>query len=148
MSILQLYRRTRISTGDLRRLVLFGMVGASGMVVDLGMLHLLHAALGFPMARAAAIGTAMVWNFGGNRLVTFRDSPEASLLRQFWKFTVSCSLGATVNWSISLLLAEKVAFFRGQILLCALAGVAAGYLLNFQLCRRWVFGGTALQQDR
>lgn len=140
MSILQFYRRTRSSYADLRRFLLFGAVGASGMAVDLGILSLLLPLTGFAVARAAAIGVAMTWNFGCNRAITFRDAAGSSFLQQFWRFVVSCSLGAAVNWSTSLLLASKIAFFHEHVMLSAVAGVAAGYLLNFQLCRRWVFG--------
>ncbi|MHC4876612.1 MAG: GtrA family protein [Planctomycetota bacterium] len=114
MSIIELYQRTRRS--------------------------LLTSVTSYPVARAAAIGVAMIWNFGCNRAITFRDAAEGPLLQQFWRFVVSCSLGAVVNWSTSLLLVSKIAFFREHVLLSAVAGVAAGYLLNFQLCRRWVFG--------
>ncbi len=140
MSIIDLYQRTRSNYSDLIRFLNFGMVGASGMAVDLGVLSLLASVTTYPVARAAAIGVAMIWNFGCNRAITFRDATEGSLLQQFWRFIVSCSLGAVVNWSTSLLLVSKVAFFREHVLLSAVAGVAAGYLLNFQLCRRWVFG--------
>lgn len=110
------------------------------MAVDLGTLSLLLPLTGFAVARAAGIGIAMIWNFGCNRAITFRDAADGSLLLQFWRFVVSCSLGATINWSTSLLLAANVLLFREHVLLSAVAGVAAGYLLNFQLCRRWVFG--------
>lgn len=140
VSIIELYQRTRSSSADLIRFLHFGIVGASGMAVDLGVLSLLTSVTSYPVARAAAIGVAMIWNFGCNRAITFRDAAEGPLLQQFWRFVVSCSLGAVVNWSTSLLLVSKIAFFREHVLLSAVAGVAAGYLLNFQLCRRWVFG--------
>ena len=140
MSLLQFCRQTRISYAGARRFVLFGLVGASGMAVDLGVLSFLLPLTSYSIARAVAIGVAMTWNFGCNRAITFRDVAEGSLLLQFWRFVVSCSVGAAVNWSASLLLAAKVPFFREHVLLSAVAGVALGYLLNFQLCRRWVFG--------
>ncbi len=145
MSLLQFRRQTRISYSDVRRFVLFGLVGVSGMAVDLGVLSLLLPLTSYSVARAAAIGIAMTWNFGCNRAITFRDVAEGSLLLQYWRFVVSCSVGAAINWSASLLLAEKIPFFREHVLLSAVAGVALGYLLNFQLCRRWVFGSS--QED-
>ncbi len=140
MSLLQFRRHTRISYSDLRRFVLFGVVGVSGMVVDLGVLSCLLPLASYSISRAVAIGVAMTWNFGCNRAITFRDVADGALLLQYWRFVVSCSVGATINWSASLLLASKIPFFREHVLLSAVAGVALGYLLNFQLCRRWVFG--------
>ena len=145
MSLPQFCRQTRLSYSAARRFVLFGLVGASGMAVDLGVLSFLLPVTSYSIARAAAIGVAMTWNFGCNRAITFRDVAEGSLLLQFWRFIVSCSVGAAINWSASLLLAAKGPFFREHVLLSAVAGVALGYLLNFQLCRRWVFGSS--QED-
>lgn len=142
MSLLQFRRQTRASYADVRRFVLFGLVGVSGMAVDLGVLSFLLPLTSNSVSRAVAIGVAMTWNFGCNRAITFRDVAEGSLLLQYWRFVVSCSVGAAINWSASLLLAEKVPFFREHFLLSASAGIALGYLLNFQLCRRWVFGSS------
>jgi len=140
--ILDLYQRTRSNYSDLIRFLNFGLVGASGMAVDLSVLSFLLPLTSYSVARAAAIGVAMTWNFGCNRAITFRDVADGSLLLQFWRFVVSCSVGAAINWSASLLLAAKVPFFREHVLLSAVVGVALGYLLNFQLCRRWVFGSS------
>ena len=142
MSLIESLHRKRLSSPELRRFFLFGVVGASGMGVDLGILSLLLPLTGFAVARAVAIGVAMTWNFGCNRAITFRDAADCSLLHQFWRFVVSCSLGAAINWSTSLLLVSYSLFFREHVLLSAAAGVAAGYVLNFELCRRWVFGAT------
>jgi dolichol-phosphate mannosyltransferase len=141
-TLLQRCHQLRSDYAELTRAVLFGLVGLSGMVIDLGTLYLLIPAVGFATARAIAIGIAMTWNFALNRAVTFRSKTHDSLLRQYWRFVLSCSLGAAVNWSVSLLLASTVAICREHVLLSAVGGVLAGFLLNFQLCRRWVFGSS------
>lgn len=141
-NLLQRCRQFRSDNAELTRAILFGLVGVSGMLIDLGTLYLLTPAAGFPTARAIAIGIAMTWNFVLNRAVTFRSETHDSLLQQYWRFIFSCSLGAAVNWSVSLLLASTVAICREHVLLSAVGGVLAGFLLNFQLCRRWVFGAS------
>lgn len=121
------------------RTLLFGLVGLSGMAIDLSMLYLLLSITGFSIARAASILVAMTWNFALNRAITFRSESQDSIFQQYWRFVVSCSLGATVNWSVSLILSQYVAVFEQHALLSATAGILSGFLLNFQLCRRWVF---------
>lgn len=135
-------RQIRHRHTEVTRTVLFGLVGLSGMAIDLAALYLLLSIAGFSTARAAAILLAMTWNFALNRAVTFRTESRDSIFRQYWRFVVSCSIGAAVNWTVSLLLASNVAICQEHVLLSAMGGVLAGFLLNFQLCRRWVFRTT------
>ncbi|MFN7811615.1 MAG: glycosyltransferase [Planctomycetia bacterium] len=127
----------------------FALVGGSGMAVDLGVVHLVHYILRQPFAvqRVAGIGAALVWNFLGNRRWTFADARQESAWGQFMKFVAACSLGACVNWGVSLACFHGVWPFTGRVLRSALAGVLAGTAFNFILCRWWAFrqattGGT------
>jgi putative flippase GtrA len=119
------------------------------MAVDLGVVHLVHYILRQPFAvqRVAGIGAALVWNFLGNRRWTFADARQESAWGQFMKFVAACSLGACVNWGVSLACFHGVWPFTGRVLRSALAGVLAGTAFNFILCRWWAFrqattGGT------
>lgn len=138
-SLLHRFRRARDNHAELTRAITFGLVGLSGMAVDLSALKFLLPNTGFATARAIAIILAMTWNFFLNRAITFRTETEGSLLRQYWRFVFSCSLGAAINWSVSLLLTSSIEICREHVMLSAVGGVLAGFLLNFQLCRRWVF---------
>ncbi len=129
--------------GVVSRLGQFCSVGATGMVVDLGTLAaLLHAGLEFYLARAVAIWVAMTWNFAGNRLITFSDREREGILGQYVRFVASCSLGAVVSWSASVGLERSLPAFAFQPYVCAVAGIAAGLLVNFTLARHWVFRRT------
>ncbi|MFT5092796.1 MAG: putative flippase GtrA [Porticoccaceae bacterium] len=134
-----LLEHARNNYAKLTRFVLFGCVGLSGMLVDLGVLYAVLPLTGLPAGRAIAIAVAMTWNFICNRAVTFQSDAAESSWHQYWRFVASCSVGAAINWSTSLALATYVAVFRENVLLSAVAGVLAGFLLNFQLCSRWVF---------
>jgi dolichol-phosphate mannosyltransferase len=126
--------------GVFSRLGQFCSVGATGMVVDLGLLAvLLHAGIEFYLARAAAIWVAMTWNFAGNRLITFSDREREGILWQYSRFVASCSLGAAVSWLVSVGLERWLPAFAFQPYVCAVAGIAAGLLVNFTLARHWVF---------
>lgn len=145
-TLLRHYRQVRANYAELTRATLFGLVGLSGMLIDLGTLYLLLPQVGFASARAIAIMLAMTWNFTLNRAITFQANSDESLFRQYLRYVVSCSVGAAVNWSVSLVLASKVAICQEHVLLSAVGGVLAGFLLNFQLCRRWVFRDSGTEQ--
>lgn len=126
--------------GLLSRFVQFGGVGASGVIVDLSFLTI-FLQLGGAMAvsRILAIWIAMTWNYFGNRAITFRDSERSAPFRQYGRFVASCSLGAGINWTVSMLLIYMVPKFFLQPQLCALGGIMAGLVSNFVLAHRWVF---------
>lgn len=128
----------------------FCAVGGTGAVVDLSTYALLLALLIPPegreshrvllgAARAAAILLAMTWNFGLNKLVTFSAWGRGSLLGQYGRFVLACSVGAVINWSTSMGLLAALPEFRFDELACAVAGIGAGMVFNFTLSRYWVF---------
>ncbi len=139
--------RSRSRYAELTRLVTFGFVGLSGMLIDLGVLYVVHPLTGLAIGRAVAIATAMTWNFFGNRAVTFQDKATGSVWQLYWKFVASCSFGAAVNWTTSIALAANIELFRENVILSAIGGVLAGFLLNFELCRRWVFNNSHHNQS-
>lgn len=117
----------------------FGAVGLSGMAVDLACFWLLLSLLPQVVARALAIWAAMTWNFLLNRYVTFSRARENTLLQQYFGFCASCSAGALTNLTVSVGLGYASGFFGAHPLLAAACGILAGFLLNFALCRKWVF---------
>ena len=124
----------------LLQFVRFGLVGLSGMAVDLTVFAILLAiAVPLPVASAVAIWIAMTWNFGGNRRWTFSERRRDPWLRQYLAFCGSCLLGACLNWATRVLLWRYVPFFGDHELLAAAAGVVAGTASNFTLCRAIVF---------
>jgi dolichol-phosphate mannosyltransferase len=150
--------------GALSRFFQFCLVGGTGSVVDLASYALLialavphfrraiaalapresffavhQAGLALAAGRALAIWIAMTWNFFFNRRLTFSHSRGGNVLQQYWKFVAACSLGAVVNWFISVLLPARIAFFDAHKLTAAVAGIAAGLLFNFALSQQWVF---------
>ena len=69
----------------LKRYLRFGMVGASGVVVDMGMLYLLAdpkmLGLNLSLSKAIAAEVAIVNNFAWNELWTFGD---LSATQSYW----------------------------------------------------------------
>jgi dolichol-phosphate mannosyltransferase len=120
-------------------LALFLAVGATGMVVDLLTYVTLLLWLPTGWARGLAIWVAMSWNFFLNRKLTFTYASKDALLRRYLSFCASCSVGATINWCVSIWLTSALPAATGNKLLAASAGIIAGTAFNFVLCRYVVF---------
>ena len=98
--------RLRLAGVPLGRLVKFALVGATGVVVDMGLLYLLSdpRSLGWGLSRSKLIASeaAIVNNFLWNDLWTFgdlatRQRGSRHRLRRLLKFNVICGLGVAMN---------------------------------------------------
>jgi dolichol-phosphate mannosyltransferase len=98
--------RLRLSLGEFRRFLRFGLVGFSGVFVDMAVLYLLHdpASLGWGLTRSKFIAgeIAIINNFLWNDAWTFRDlsnkqSTWKSKLKRFIKFNLVCLIGLGLN---------------------------------------------------
>ncbi len=108
------------------------------MAVDLAVFSCFVTALPLLPARAAAIWLAMTWNYALNRRFTFAASRDTTLGR-YALYCLSCSVGAGVNWGVSVRLCQTSATFHDRPALAAAIGVAAGFAGNYLLCCRVVF---------
>ena len=131
----------KVSGGYLpSKFLLFGAVGASGMVVHLVVLRLLLAVAGagFVGAQSTATATAMVWNYFLNNTLTYRDSRLVgwAALRGLASFMVICGLGAGVNVLVArdLYVVTQMWFFAGA------CGAVVGALLNYALTSMFTWG--------
>ncbi len=129
--------------GSLSYFLQFCLVGATGMVVDLGTFAGLRwAGLAGWLARVIAILVAMTWNFIWNRRFTFSYSRSSRILGQYIRFAASCSVGAVLSWSIYMVMTTQIGMFaenRLLELLAAFIGIVVGTISNFVLSRYWVF---------
>ncbi len=125
----------------LSELVQFGLVGASGFVIDLLFYLLLQwlAGLSHTTARALSFLVAASWNWGWNRTITFSQHQQLAKLVQWPRFLLTSSLGFAVNWGSYVLLTSEFAFFDQNRILALMAGVALGMGVNFITARLFVF---------
>jgi putative flippase GtrA len=79
----------------------------------------------------------MVFNFVLNRRFSFGEARKESWIRQFVGFMAACSVGALINYGVTLLLMGKDFSLRPQ--LAALVGIAAATAFNFVASRYLVF---------
>ncbi|MGD0835707.1 MAG: glycosyltransferase family 2 protein [Polyangia bacterium] len=124
--------------GAWSQLVQFLTVGGLGTLVNLLLLTLfLRLGLAARSAVAVAIALSMVFNFVLNRRFSFGESRREGWLRQFAGFMAACSVGALINYAVTLLLMGRALALRPQ--LAALLGIAAATAFNFVASRYLVF---------
>ena len=142
--------------GNLSRLIQFCLVGASGMVVDLGSYALFQwvfartrlAQLSTPLLRgpldlaaagALAILLGLTWNFSLNRRLTFNYARRGSFIHQYVSYTLSNALGIALSFALRLLLPRHFSFFQQHKLAAALVGIVAATGISFSMSRWVVF---------
>ena len=120
----------------------FGLVGASGVVVNQSLLMALHGGLGWPLLLASplAIETAIISNFVLSSLWIWRYDFAGSwrlVVRKFAQYQVATLFSSLcVNAGV---LAALVYWLDVDYRIANLAGIAAGMGLNFLAGELWVF---------
>jgi dolichol-phosphate mannosyltransferase len=116
----------------------FGVVGATGTLVNLSVLTLLVAfGASEAVAVAAAIFVSLFTNFLLNRRFTFGYARTSSFWMQFVAFAAACALGALANYGVTMWLLHS--FSTLPLQLSAMLGILAGMGLNFLTSRYLVF---------
>ena len=111
------------------------------MVVDLSLMTVLMSlGVAFPLARVASIAAAMVFNFFLNRWMTFLGATRSTWRPQLAKFVAACSVGLTINWSVSNALYSLLPSWRWAYQLFCMAGILAGLGSNYLFSKCVVFG--------
>lgn len=119
----------------------FLVVGASGVIVNLGILSLLSlAGAANSLALAGGIAVSVVTNFLLNRRFTFSYARHKSVMPQFIGFVGASAVGMVVNYIVALYLNQNVfSDSKLSLQLSALCGIAAGMAFNFLGSRYLVF---------
>lgn len=118
--------------GGVAEFLHFGVVGASGFVVDL-IFYYLFQMFGVPhgVARGLSFWPAVTWNWLMNRTTTFGDRERRPRGRQWVEFVMTSGVGFTFSYGTYLVLTGNVAFFDDYRLLAFVAGVGAASTFNF-----------------
>jgi len=138
--------RLRISTLPINRFLRFGIVGLSGVVVDMGVLFLLSdpSTLGWGLTRSKLIAAelAIINNFIWNDAWTFGDIASQQRgfkhrLQRFSKFQLVCLAGLMLNTVLLNLQFNLLGMNRYLANAVAIAAVTAwNFWLNFKLSWR------------
>ena len=135
-----LFRLYLFRFGHPARVLSFGAVGATGLIVDTSVyLGLQWVGLGHLLARFLSFWPAVTWNWRLNRALTFRDRPPAARGAQWARFAVSSLIGLATNVGSYALLTALVDFFASQRLLALIAGVVIGSAANYATATRFVY---------
>ncbi len=125
------------------RLIKFGVVGASGVVVNMGCLYVLKEFAGIPyfVASVIAIELSILSNFTINLLWTWRDrSEEGTLWTKLVRYHVGAGATAFLgNYLILVALTELVGL---HYMISNLIGIAVGTLANYVINDLWTFKKT------
>ncbi len=121
------------TTGQFSAWVEYSLVGLTGAAIDLGLVYWAAGRAGWKVGWAllAAVQAALLWNFLGNQLVTFRRRARSNpaggkFFLRFWRYEKTCAPGAALNIGLTILLA-----FRGvPLVLAAGCGVLLDGLFN------------------
>ena len=129
------------------QLMQFLVVGALGTLVNLAALTaLIHARLPIRWAVALAIWVAMSCNFVLNRRFSFSFARHGSWLLQYVRFVAASSLGALINYALTLWVLRRASAMPPQ--LAALIGIAVGTAFNFVASRYMVFRAKHVRGER
>lgn len=136
--LVHLQRLYRYKYAGFTRFVQFGLIGASGVLVNLGVLTLALAMGSTEIpALAAGILVSVVTNFLLNRRYTFAYARSGDIRKQFLGFALASAVGGALQLSTSAAMLQWRPELPVQV--AALVGVAAGFLFNFAANRFIVF---------
>jgi len=138
-------------TSKITRLARFFVVGASGVVVNEGILILLTRMLGFHYAISSlfAIELSILSNFALNNAWTWSDRQTGTFGHRLLKYHLVAGFTSfCVNWTLLIFLTR---FFGVDYRLSNLIGIAAATVLNYILNHKWTFrkqpaGGDSIWQ--
>ncbi|HVY21306.1 MAG TPA: glycosyltransferase family 2 protein [Bauldia sp.] len=124
------------------RLVIFALVGGTGIVVHLTVLWLSKLfGADFILSSAIAVVAAMTWNFFFNNMITYRDQRlrGPAFFRGLASFYVIGAIGAFANIGIGQLLFNEARSWW----LAGIAGALIGVVWNYTMSRlfTWRIGG-------
>jgi dolichol-phosphate mannosyltransferase len=128
-------------TGELARFLKYCLVGASGVLVNMGLLWLLTEVGGlFYLASAAiSIETSIITNFTLNDRFTFPDRRARGLapfLRRLGKFNLVSLAGLAVNMAVLWTLTSMLGI---HYLISNLVGIAAATMWNYAVNFLWTW---------
>ncbi len=138
--LMHIWRLFRYKFRTLSEFIVFSLIGASGMVVDLTSVFISYDLLNITFRPARAIGFvfALTSNFMLNRKFNFPKTGHG-LMRQYIRFFAVSLAGFAVNWTISVHLYDTKDFFHRYYLVAAFLGIIGGLLINFIGSKFFVF---------
>ena len=125
---------------DIQRFIRFCIVGATGILVNQGLLWLLTdlARIYYLYSAIFSIEASIISNFVLNDLWTFRDRREAAghVLLRFSKYNLLCAAGSSFNYAILWFCTDILHIYY---LISNLIGIAAAVTWNYLISLNWAW---------
>jgi dolichol-phosphate mannosyltransferase len=118
-------------TKEIKRIILFSVIGLSGVFINEFFLWLLTFFIDYKISSIIAIEISILWNFFLNDFLTFKDLRREKFLKRFIKVHVARIFGMIINWIVLVVLVE---FFGIHFLISNLIGILMGTIINYVLC--------------
>ncbi len=126
--------------GGLAEFIHFGVVGASGFVIDIAFYYSLQfLGVGHVLARGLSFWPAVSWNWALNRLTTFGERTKRPRARQWVEFVAASLFGFSVNWGIYSYLSTNIDFFIEYRLAALITGIICASFFNFAASTLFVY---------
>ena len=132
-----------------KRLTSFGIVGISGIIVNMSVLWLLthYANLYYAFASPIAIELSIINNFIWNDRFTWhgrRSARNLSIWGGLFRFNIVSWIAGSINWILLIAFTEVAGIYYLWANLLAIAIAAA---INFVLNEKWTFKAIPDQSD-
>ena len=128
-----------------REVAKFGLVGASGFVVNLGVFNVITGVLGWPPVRAGVLATAVaiLTNYLGLRYFTYRDRDQDTRMRrrkEMGLFLFFSAIGLVIENGVLYVTTYGLGL-DGTLAtnVCKFFGIGVATLFRFWSYRTWVF---------
>lgn len=131
---------------ELRRFVKFGLVGALGAIIDIGLLNLLRGVFGWDLiwANTASVSAAIISNFIWNRYWTFPESRARKKRRQLPQFALVNLIGLLLNNLIVVGIDALLVSILGEpwsYNVAKIVAIGVVFFWNFAVNRLWTYRG-------
>ena len=125
----------------MRELVLFGIGGVIGFIVDAGIVQFLvrEWAIDPYLARVVSFLAAATTTWSFNRKFTFAGKSSGSRRRELLRYIVAMAGGFALNYGAYALCVATWPLVRSWPAIGVAIGSAAGAVLNFLSSKYWIF---------
>lgn len=130
--------RLSYESGELQRMIKFGVVGLSGVLVNEGVLYLLmesNLTMRKVLAPFIAFEVSVINNFVWNDLWTFKDLRKKSFLERFFGFHAASYIGGAVQLGVYFILYAMGLHY----LIANLFAIGFGYVVRYLVNRNAVY---------
>lgn len=147
--LVHIIRLYQFSFPLLAKIILYGLVGFTGFLVDATFYFGLQKALDLNhiLARGISFWPAVTWGWAWHRALTFSDRPKTSKRFQWMKFSVSSSLSFCFNWGVYTFLTQTISYFNTHLFAAFITGILSGAVFNFTFSNFIVFPKLAKRHD-